>query len=168
MYSEAINKRPDRPAGYLGLGLLYAEQGRTDAAAEIFARGVEASPDNAELHYNLGLARAMAGDPGTAILRFRRALEIEPHYLKARENLAGALCGVGRFEEGITEFEKALEISPDADTHVLTARAYLALQDLEKVKSHLRKALEIDPSHAEASRMLADLSEGFLGEPRIP
>ncbi len=168
LYTQAISERPHLVSAYLGLGLLRAEQGHMDAAEKIFARGVAARPSNVELHYNLGLVQAMRGDAESAMSRFREALEIAPRYLEARENLAGLLCGVGRYEEGIEQFERALEIAPDAATHVLVARAHLALRDRENAEIQLRQALEIDADHAEASRMLADLTKSRAGGTRIP
>ena len=158
-YARAIAAEPASPVGYLGLGLHRVEHGDLEAAGSVFEQGLAASSASAELYYNAGLVKAMTGEPEAAIARFGEALVLDPLYLEARENLAGVLCSVGRFREGLEHYASALEQSPDDPaTRLLMARAHLALGEPTAAEAQLERALELDPSLAQARRMLEEIA----------
>ena len=99
----------------------------------------------------------MQNDFAAAIASFERALSLDPSNLDARENLAGMLCAVGRYAEGIAQYEIALAEHPDADTHVLMARAFTEMHDLAQAQSHLERALELAPDRADLHVMLGQV-----------
>lgn len=108
-----------------------------------------------------GVGAARSGNVEASLRGFRRALQFDPASIEARENLAGMLCQTGRFEEGLAEFEVALRARPDPDTHVLAARALLALHRPEPALEHASAAVELAPERPELRGFRADVLEAL-------
>lgn len=91
---------------------------------------------------------------------FHKALELDPRLVEARVNLGGMLCASGRYQDGIVELELALAEHPsDADTRVLLARAYLAIDDRASARTQLESAVTLAPDHVDAHFLYAQLCE---------
>jgi len=64
----------------------------------------------------------------------------------------------GHYEEATLALTKALASVPHhAPSHALMAKVKLALRDVEEAKYHLRRALALDPTNKEASKLIAYL-----------
>ncbi|MCB1032804.1 MAG: tetratricopeptide repeat protein [Acidobacteria bacterium] len=155
---RAIAADPRDLSPRLALGMLLAEQGDLEAAAEAFLAGLRLA-ENPRLVYNLALVRALQGNPEVAIALFERALVLDPTDQAARENLAGSLASVGRFEESISQYRQALERKPeDSETRLLLARVLIAAGRSGEADSELRGILSRNPESPEAQRMLEELT----------
>ncbi len=158
-YERSIHADPGIVHAHLGLGTLLAQLGHLEAAGQVFERGIAALPEVAGLYYNAGLVQALSGNPEGAIEKFERALALEPGNLPARENLAGVLAGVGRFRESVGHYRIAVQQNGgDAATHLLLARALLAMGEIDEAETELRRARALDPSLPEGRRLLAELA----------
>ena len=74
-----------------------------------------------------------------------------------REKLAALLWDSGERDRAEKVFLERLN-AQDADTHTKLAQAYLERKDFERAEQAYRRALGLDPKHAEALRGLADLA----------
>ena len=88
IYERAGKFRPNEPEAASALASVYAEQGKHDAAAEVWKSLVKLEPKNGEYHMNLGLATKLAGRADEASQHLKHAIELSPRLAGAHEALA--------------------------------------------------------------------------------
>jgi tetratricopeptide (TPR) repeat protein len=89
----------------------------------------------------------------------RRALRRNPADADAHYNLALAYRMTGPEELALKEFAVVAELQPDfADPHYEIAALHAKAGRTEEALAALRRALQVDPEHREAKRLLEQLS----------
>lgn len=92
-----------------------------------------------------------------AIAEYRQAILYGVHHPDVYRNLAIALFEVGHLDDALAELEKAVAIFPGGDLmHLELGILYLARNNLEKSRTHLLNALELNPGSAAAYYYLAE------------
>ena len=136
------------------LGVWHARAGQSAKAVEIYRKALEVEPGNVPLLTNMARAYQQLGrhDEADALLAQVEGVQHRnPFFFVYKGELALARG----------EHEKALEYMRDglrADTetpevHLGLTKVYVALGDLKKAKHHLERALRLDATHPEATRM---------------
>jgi len=116
---------------FLNLGLVYLQDGNTDAATDALATAVALGPGHAEAHYNLGLAYERHGMLAEATREMLTSLRLDPNQAEARNML-----GVIYAEDG--DYATAHEVWSDlARTGFEPARTNLAILDRAKVSTNV-------------------------------
>jgi type IV pilus assembly protein PilF len=143
------------------LGMNYLQLGDLEAAREKLERAVQQDPTLPAAHAALGILYERAGDMQRAGDHLRRASRLAPDDPNMVNSYGGFLCRRGDRKEGIRHFEmaagNAFYRTPEA---ALTNAGVCArgIPDNVAAEDFLRRALEINPNHAEALLQLADLS----------
>lgn len=96
-----------RAEAYNLLGVLAAESGQPEAAAEAFAAALMADPGHYRALTNRAGLAAERGDDGAAEADLRRVLELAPDHAAAYQNLAVLLRRQGKREEAVKALKKA-------------------------------------------------------------
>lgn len=114
--------------------------------------------DHANFCWNCGASlRAPAME--AMIEDARRALRRNPADADAHYNLALAYRMTGPEELALKEFAVVAELQPDfADPHYEIAALHAKAGRTEEALAALRRALQVDPEHREAKRLLEQLS----------
>jgi tetratricopeptide (TPR) repeat protein len=133
------------------LGLIAAQTGRNDEAAELLSRAVAAKSDFAETHNHLGVVLQRLGRTAEAAEALTRATMLKPDYPEALNNLGVALRDLGRLEEAVAAYERAVS----ANTAYAEARYNLgiALWDLGRSEAAIatfEAATRLKPDYAKA------------------
>jgi protein O-GlcNAc transferase len=133
------------------LGIIAAQTGRTEEAADLLGRSVAANPGDAGAHSNYGNVLSALQRFDDALDSYARALKLKPDYAEAYNNRGLILQKLKRFEEALDSYARALQIRPDY------AVAYnnrgLTLQELKRHDDALdsyARALKLKPDYAEA------------------
>ncbi|HEY4751549.1 MAG TPA: tetratricopeptide repeat protein [Steroidobacteraceae bacterium] len=133
------------------LGIIAAQTGRTEEAADLLGRSVAANPGDAGAHSNYGNILGALQRFEDALASFERALKLKPDYAEAYNNRGLILQKLKRFEDALDSYARALQIRPDH------AGAYnnrgVALQEVRRFEEALdsyARALQIRPDYAEA------------------
>src|ERR1700683_788284 len=133
------------------LGIIAAQTGRTEEAADLLGRSVAANPGDAGAHSNYGNVLSALQRFKDALDSYERALKLKPDYAEAYNNRGLILQKLKRFEDALDSYARALEIRPDY------AGAYnnrgLTLQERKRYDDALdsyARALQIRPDYAEA------------------
>jgi len=98
---------------------------------------------------------------------FHNMVRVEPASAKARLGYGYALLQAGRNEEAARQFEAGLQIIPDYPELLTTlAMTRMTSADCAQAWPLLKRALGIDPSHADAHRRMGDcyFKEGRIEE----
>jgi len=87
-FKSVIQMRPAEPAGYVKLGLLYAEMRQLGNAEATFERLQLIDPRSASAALGLGTVAVLSNDPAAARNYFLQTIERDPRNISARQSLA--------------------------------------------------------------------------------
>ncbi|MEE8515965.1 MAG: tetratricopeptide repeat protein [Alphaproteobacteria bacterium] len=150
-YRRILADQPNNGVVLNLLGVLLAQTGRLDDAADLLNQAFGAGNDFAEAHHNLGKVRILQGNAEAAVACFERALEINPGYADACNDLGHALSQLGRHGDAAAAFQRVIELVPDRpDGHINLGTVYQELGRLDDAVACLNRALEISPDCVEA------------------
>ena len=157
LYEEALRRKPDLLAAWLGLGTLpallratqlapddarswqqlgelYVKQGKKAEAAVALRKSLALDPEVPETHYALGILLSDAAS-------FIEAVRLQPDYAAAHMNLAILLYQRESVKDSVYHFEYALRVRPDyALGHLNYGRMLASVQNTEEAARHLRLA----------------------------
>ncbi|MEO1087680.1 MAG: tetratricopeptide repeat protein, partial [Acidobacteriota bacterium] len=91
-YELAIETEPERAAGYYGLALALALEGKVDAAIPHLQKAVSLDPADADSHLLLGLLLQRAGQEAAASSSLERAAKVHRLDLLTGRSLRGKLA----------------------------------------------------------------------------
>ncbi|UXI66607.1 type IV pilus biogenesis/stability protein PilW [Tahibacter amnicola] len=142
----------------VSLGQRYLEQGKLELALEKLQKALEYDASNTNAHTVIAVLYERINDPKRAEQHYRRASELSPKLGAVNNNYGAFLCRSGKLDDAARYFEKALADpfykTPDvARTNAGTC--YLQGERLDPAEQQFRKALEINPTNAEALYQLA-------------
>jgi TolB-like protein/Flp pilus assembly protein TadD len=150
---RALELSPDLAEAHAsrGLACLVCEE-FADAEAE-FTRAIELNPNLFEAYYYYARTKFHLGDMQAAADLFRKAADTDPADYQSRCLRAQILRGEGQAEEARAEAREAIEViekhikwnPDDARAYHLGAGSLLILDDVERAKRWLHRAIEIAP-----------------------
>ena len=136
-----------------------------EAAYPLVARLAGDRSADAETCSTAGVLAATLGLSGDARRHFSRALELDPGHYNARSNLAVLALQDNRSEEALEILRELVEYYPDrADAHNDLGVAAASLNDTPMAEASYRRALAINPGHANAAANLAALTSTGAGD----
>jgi tetratricopeptide (TPR) repeat protein len=158
LYRSILAKNDASWMAHNGLGILRAQQQRTDEASAHYRRALQLHPRSAEAHNNLGLLLAAAGRRDEAEAHYRQALALDPEDAKTHNNLGMLLAAMGRRDEAGAHYEQALRRNPDLVEANYNLGMLLAdLGRTEEALARYRKVLALAPRHVGAHNNLGVL-----------
>ena len=86
-YARTLAADDSHVGAHNGLGVIRAQEGRTEEALALFARSRELSPKSAHVHNNLGYTLLQADRLVEARLALKLAMELDPSSLQTLQNL---------------------------------------------------------------------------------
>lgn len=145
-------------------GIRFYSAGQYPDACQRFADALERERENSILRQNVarcfegwGWQSLRAGRAEEARLLFGQGLQQEPEAPPLLTGFALAAIHAGRPNEALEPLERAVTVSPDPEATLLLARLYDQRDRSDRAIAHLRRLLERDPSHPEATRLLDKL-----------
>lgn len=137
----------EQSQAFASRGLIELDDGRTQAALELFDRAVAADPGDAEARYLRGSTRAKLGDYTGAIEDLQAALAARPDFPQAALELGAALTETGRYAEAAPWLQRAQQRPKlDAQASFFLGLAQLRLDRLAEAQANFARARAGDPS----------------------
>lgn len=102
-YATAQQLNPDHMEGYIGMGNLLLQIGRTGDAAEQYRKAIGVRPDSPTPYYGLGVALDAAAEPEGAIAAYHQALAADDRFIPARMKLVDLYTRLGRGDDAARE-----------------------------------------------------------------
>jgi len=102
------------------------EAGQYQAAADAFARALEADPASATARVNLALAQLQLGNTTVALDHLRAAFELAPADANTSRELLRLLIRLRRDDEAIEVLTKARSVNPDDEETVVALSILMA------------------------------------------
>ncbi len=152
---RALEVEP-RPEAFYTLGVIYWQQGDTEAAARALRDAVATDPRYADAQYTLGAVLAARSDWRGAAEALRRAIALRPDLPGAHYSLARVLQQSGEATAGSAEFEEAERLRQRAQAEqeagVWTAVGSRTLErgDLAGALNQFRRATAVFEGYAPA------------------
>jgi tetratricopeptide (TPR) repeat protein len=141
----------DEAAGYLN-------NGNHALAVNAYSNILSTHGDAAPAYLGRGRAHLGAGQIEDGIADLVRAAELEPETPSIAEELADVLYTRGRFEEAIRYYQQALSVGEiGAEASYRLASSLVEHERPEEAPEHLKRALEMQPSHGEARLLYGSL-----------
>lgn len=133
------------------LGIIAARSGRTEEAADLFARAAAVNPLDSSAHNNRGNVLRELRRYDEALDCYERALAIAPADAEALHNRGLVLLELTRFDDANASFERALALEPGlALTHYGSGLALKNLGRWTEALAAFERASELRPDFAEA------------------
>lgn len=150
---------PALPRLHFQLATALQAVGDASAALEEFGREIEINADprvQVLAHLNRSLLRERNEDRSGAADEIVAALALDPARLEAYGDAAALYLEADRLDEASHWLDRGFEAGFRSPQHLYSLGArYLSRDSFEPAVAAFRKALEIDPSYAEAARSLA-------------
>lgn len=130
-------------------GLKALDESRYEAAAQAFAKAIQAEPEDYSGHFYLGLAYSFLGKDAEGIAAYRKALSLKPGLYEAELNAGILLLRQKNAADALPLLAHAAEQKPDE----FRPRSYLAEAQLESgspesAEASYRRALDLDGKSA--------------------
>ncbi len=151
----AVRLAPDNPIAHYNLGLICCKANRLPEAVASLRRAIVLQPDFGRAHYRLGLALRELGHDEDAIAAFRAAIALGSNLRNAHTKLGDLLLAQDDNEAAATSYRRAAGNSTWGRLNL--ARALMAEQKFEEAAATMRRALALDPNHAEAARVMGNI-----------
>ena len=163
-YQEALRADPEFLPGHMILGLIHDEQGAKEAAVEHYRKALEIRRDFGPAANNLAVILADRGEELDEALKLalvaREQMPEDPYVM---DTLGWVYHLLGHTWKALPELERAVRQVPENHVfHYHLGVASYAVQDLEKARVHLSKALEMDSGFEgaeEARRLIQEIEE---------
>jgi Tfp pilus assembly protein PilF len=146
-YEKALKKAPNNIPALLGYAHLLDHQGKLAEATTQYQRAIKANPREAAAYNDLGLCMARRGMVNEANHAVAKAVELQPDRVLYRNNLAKLLVEQNRSEEALAQLRA---VHTEAISHYNLAILLDEHKQESLAESHLKRALELDPSFAQA------------------
>jgi len=151
LYRLVLSNDKRNPEALHFLGLLRAESGQLDEAAQLLKKAIRANPKSADLHANLGRILSLLDRSHDALQSYEKALALDPDHPAALINCAGTLLNLHLPGRALPMLDRLLSREPRLQ--IALHNRCVALLDLhrhEDVIADADRLLAIDPHDADA------------------
>jgi len=155
MFTATLARDPDNFTNLLLYGHVLALRGEYQRAEELLLHARAVAPVTGDIDVALAFVHLHERRFAEAEADARRAVETKPENARGWVNLATALVDQDEPGPAVEMATRALDIRPRfAYAHVIRAIAYLKLGRIDDAHADIIDALAIEPSNAQAQRML--------------
>src|SRR4030067_1385918 len=158
---HGIELDPDNPTGYVYLGDIYSEQGKTEKARKYYKKAIARKKNYEQPYLKMASGYLKEKDYNNAERVYKQILEnVNPYSRDAAVQLMQLYAQDKKFDKAITVLEKALEHNP-RDFDLLFKLSYL-FKEIKDYPKAIQKAVIVVAARPKDIRMHAYL--GYLYE----
>jgi Tfp pilus assembly protein PilF len=155
-YESALKQSPNNVPALLSYAHLMDHQGKLAEATKLYERAVKANPKEAAAYNDLGLCLARRGMAAEAQTNFAKAVQLQPDKQLYRNNYATLLVDQHKPDEALIQLKAVnSEAIANYDIGILLEQH----QQNALAQAHFQRALELDPTFAEARQWCQQLAQ---------
>jgi len=144
---QILSQQPNQIDAMQLLGVIAAQTGHYDIAADLFRKVIALNPNMPVAHSNLGNVLSDSGDQDAAIAAYRKALEVDPNYPEAHYNLGNALRTKGDMDAAIAAFQRTIALKPNlAEAYSNMGIALWEKGQMDQAVAACQKAIALKPN----------------------
>jgi tetratricopeptide (TPR) repeat protein len=133
------------------------EEGKISEAIQEFKMALEIDPNNVNVHNSLGVCYGLQSQYDAATAEFKKAIDLEREEYMALYNLGLVHLLVEQKDRALEFFLEAGKINGDNyEVAFQTGKLYLEKGNVEKSRSYLERAAELEPTSGQTYRYLGD------------
>jgi tetratricopeptide (TPR) repeat protein len=167
LLGEYLGKKPQSAQGWCLLARCCAEAGAAEEMRMSAAAAISYDPNLAEAHRLHAYGLMLTGNPVESVLAAKETVRLAPDQWTSLLVLATANRVSNQYQAGITACQHALWLAPEEPTvHVEHGILLADLAQPDAARAAWRRALDLDPTNAEALARLAsdDAAVGSYGQ----
>lgn len=160
-YRSVLARNDTFAETYHNMGIIYRVEGDPAEARRLFRKAVEMKPDFSSAYVNLALIERDEGRSDAALELLEQALAADPENAEAYAQRAVTHRLAGRFEQALEQYEKALSLSDNPIYWNGIGITFERLDRLDDAFHAYCRAIELDPSFADAYNNRANVYVKF-------
>ncbi|MDE1463200.1 tetratricopeptide repeat protein [Spartinivicinus poritis] len=157
-YHQAISLQNNLSTAWMKIATLHEQLGADTQAINAYQKIVAIRPTEAEAYNNLAKLTLKKNQLTKAEEWARQAILLAPHKLIFRQTLAWIYQAQGKFQEALNLIKQFIGQEDDnAEIHYQLGVIYKKLEQAEKAKFFLKRAISINPNYNDARQVLRGL-----------
>jgi protein O-GlcNAc transferase len=151
LYRQVLSKEKRNTDALHYFGLLQAENGHLEEAAQLLGQGIRFGAQSPDVHANLGRILNLLNRHQDALKSYEKALAMNAHHASALVNYAGTLLALNLPEKALPILDRLIENDPSSS--IALHNRCIALLDLgrhEDAIAATEKILSRNPKDADA------------------
>jgi tetratricopeptide (TPR) repeat protein len=158
VYSDVLWRQPNHLDALIRIGVIAAQTGRAERAAELFRKAIKLNSTIAAVHRNLGMALFELKRFKEALASYDRAIALKQDYAECHNSRGLALQELKRPAEALVAYDKAIALKPDfAEAHYNRG---ITLHDL-------RRPAEALAAYDKATALKLNFAEAYYSRGRV-
>lgn len=168
-YQRALSLDDKQYNAWWGLGNIYLKRELYDNALQYFKAAIKVNPRSSVLSTYLGMTYFRNKQTREALECFERAEKLDPSNPLNRYQKATVLMSVGLLGDALKILEDLnVKVPKEAPIHLLIAKIYRKLGNVDKALHHYNIAMDLEPKEANIIKSLIDKlnrkSQDFNGD----
>ena len=144
----ALDKKPDYGPAQVLLGLVAAQTGKLQFAADMLERGLKPNEDDPQARDTLANLLLRFGKLNAAKTMWQEMIQRNPNYAPAYVGLGLCASAEQLTDEALANFEKAIKLAPEtASSHFHYARALEAVSRIREAIQAYQMAIKLQPNN---------------------
>ncbi|MBW1993280.1 MAG: tetratricopeptide repeat protein [Deltaproteobacteria bacterium] len=167
LWSDNVQKSPNKARTRGNLGIALFDQGRLEDAVYQFREAIRIKPDHTDAHLKLGNALEAQGNLKKAIYHYSETLRIKPDHTDAHLKLGNALEAQGNPDEAFHHYAEALRNKPEHEGALNNMGVALMRRGrIEEAVHYFSKVVRINPDFVQAYNNMGYIlaQQGRTGE----
>ncbi len=149
LWSDVVEKSPNKTRANLNLGLAYQNIGKFDKALDIYNRTIRLDPFYSFPYNNRGAIYYLLGDYKKALDDYSMFIMINPKSSEVYHNRGAIYFNMLEYDRALEDFTKAIALNPYyADAYNNRGAVYAGKGQIEKAIGDFTKAVALAPEFA--------------------
>jgi len=158
VWAQILGRFPDHPRALNELAMFAEKRGELESARRLLRQAMDHWPQLGDAYANLGMLEGRHGNAVEAERLLAMSVERWPFSSPAWSNYGIALAQTGKLADAEQAFLRAISLAPHLPEPPFNlAILHFTRQNWEQGLSFLQQTLALDPNHAGALRIEADL-----------
>ena len=146
IYESIIKVSPKHFDALHLLGVVSAQSGNHQLAADLIGKAIAINPGNAGFYLNRGNALQALQQLEPALASFDKAIKLQPTSAVAHFNRGNVLQALGRYEAAVSSYDQAINLRQDsAEFYYNRGNAFQLLNKHEAAVADYQRAVRIKP-----------------------